>query len=725
MNLYSEQQISKTLKDNYMPYAMSVIISRAIPEIDGLKPSHRKLLYTMYLMKLLTGERTKSSNIVGQTMRLNPHGDQTIYATLVRLTKSNGALLHPFVDSKGNFGKQYSRDMAYAAARYTEAKLDPFSAELFADIDKDTVDFVDNYDGTTKEPTLLPVTFPNIIVNPNLGIAVGMASNICSFNLAEVCSTTIALIKDPNHSIIKTLKAPDFSTGGQLIYKKEELEKIYDTGKGSFKVRAKYRYDKKNHCIEITEIPYTTTAEAIIDKIADLVKQNKCKEISDVRDETDLTGLKITIDVKRNADPEALMARLFKLTPLEDSFGCNFNILIGSTPKVCGIREILEEWTAFRVGCIKRRLYYDIQKVKEKLHLLYGLREILLDIDKAIMIIRHTEAEREVIPNLIKGFAIDQIQAEYIAEIKLRNLNREYILKRTKETGELEQQLKEYEETLGSRDKINALICAQLAEISKKYGQPRKTELLLEEQVTEIAQEETVNDYAVKVFLTRDSYFKKISLVSLRSSGEQKLKEDDKIIRVIETSNRAEILFFSDRRNVYKAKIYDLPDGKAANLGDFLPNLLQMEEGERIVDMVVTEDYSGWILFAYASGKMARIALKAYETKTNRKRLANAYSGASPLVNIFFFTEETELAAISSSGKILVFDTQSVSTKSTRDSQGITVLLSKKGSVLTDLRRADSLKLKDVQYYKTKNIPALGCFLRKGDSLEEQISFLS
>ncbi|MDY4976044.1 MAG: DNA gyrase subunit A [Clostridia bacterium] len=724
MNLFSEQQISKTLKDNYMPYAMSVIISRAIPEIDGLKPSHRKLLYTMYQMKLLTGDRTKSSNIVGQTMRLNPHGDQTIYATMVRLTKSNGALLHPFVDSKGNFGKQYSRDMAYAAPRYTEAKLDKFAAELFADIDKDTVDFVDNYDGTAKEPTLLPVTFPNIIVNPNLGIAVGMSSNICSFNLTEVCKTTIALIKNPKHNLMKTLKAPDFSTGGQLIYKPDELEKIYETGNGNLKIRAKYHYDKKNHCIEITEIPYTTTAEAIIDKIAELVKQNKCKEISDVRDETDLKGLKITIDIKRSADPDGLMARLFKQTPLEDNFNCNFNILIGSTPKVCGIREILEEWTAFRVGCIKRRLYFDIQKIKEKLHLLYGLREILLDIDKAIAIIRHTEAEREVVPNLMRGFAIDQIQAEYIAEIKLRNLNREYILKRTKETDELEQQLKDLEETLGSQDKINAIICDQLTEISKKYGQPRRTELISEDQITEFAQEETIDDYAVKVFLTRESYFKKISLVSLRSSGEQKLKEDDKISRVIETTNRAEILFFSDRQNVYKAKLYDLPDGKAANLGDYLPNLLQMEEGERIVDMVVTEDYSGFILFAFASGKMARVPLKAYETKTNRKRLTNAYSAASPLVKMIFFTEEMELAAISNTGKILVFDTKSVSQKSTRDSQGVSVLLSKKGSLLTDLRPADSLKLKDVQYYKTKNIPALGCFLRKGDSLEEQISFL-
>lgn len=724
MNYYSEQQISKTLKDNFMPYAMSVIISRAIPEIDGLKPSHRKLLYTMYQMKLLTGERTKSSNIVGQTMRLNPHGDQAIYATMVRLTKSNGALLHPFVDSKGNFGKQYSRDMAYAAPRYTEAKLDSFSAELFADIDKDTVDFVDNYDGTTKEPTLLPVTFPNIIVNPNLGIAVGMASNICSFNLAEVCKTTVSLIKNPKHNIMKTLKAPDFSTGGQLIYRADEMEKIYRTGKGSFRVRAKYQYDKKNHCIEITEIPYTTTAEAIMDKIAELVKQNKCKEISDVRDETDLKGLKITIDVKRSTDPDALMSKLFKLTTLEDSFGCNFNILIGNTPKVCGIAEILEEWTAFRVDCIKRRLYYDIQKMKEKLHLLYGLREILLDIDKAISIIRNTEAERDVVPNLMKGFSIDQVQAEYIAEIKLRNLNREYILKRTKETDEMERQLAEYEETLGSQEKINQIICDQLNGIAKKYGQPRKTEIIGAEEITQFTQEETIDDYAVKVFLTKESYFKKISLVSLRSSGDQKLKEDDKITRVIETSNKAEILFFSDRQNVYKAKLHDLPDGKAANLGEFLPNLLQMEEGERVVDMVVTEDYSGFVLFAFASGKMARVPLKAYETKTNRKRLTNAYSGASPLVKMVFFREETELAAISDTGKILVFSTENVSQKSTRDSQGVSVLLSKKGSQLTDLRPADSLNLKDISYYRTKNIPAVGCFLRKGDHIEEQMSFL-
>ncbi len=724
MNLYTEQEISKTLTENYMPYAMSVIISRAIPEIDGFKPSHRKLLYTMYLMKLLQGDRTKSSNIVGQTMQLNPHGDQTIYATLVRLTRDNGALLHPFIDSKGNFGKQYSRDMAFAAPRYTEAKLEKFSTELFADIDKDTVDFVDNFDGTKKEPTLLPVTFPNIIVNPNLGIAVGMASNICSFNLAEVCKTTIALIKNPKHKISKTLKAPDFSTGGLLIYKQEEMEKIYKTGRGSFKVRSKYNYDKKNHCIEITEIPYTTTLEAIIDKVAELVKQNKCKEISDIRDETDLKGLKITIDVKRGTDPDALMTKLYKLTPLEDSFPCNFNILIGNTPKVCGIGEILEEWTAFRVDCIKRGLYYDIQKMKEKLHLLYGLRELLLDIDKAIAIIRNTEAERDVVPNLMKGFAIDQIQAEYIAEIKLRNLNREYILKRTNETEELEKQIADMEETLGSQEKINELIINQLTDIAKKYGQPRKTELITEEEVEVFEPEAVIEDYALKVFLTKESYFKKISLTALRTSGEQKLKEDDKITRTIETFNRAEILFFTDRQNVYKSKISDLPDGKASVLGEFLPNLLQMEEGERVIDMVVTEDYSGFVLFAFQSGKMARVPLKSYETKTNRKRLTNAYSGASPLVKMIDFKEEMDLAAMSDTGKILVFNTASVSQKSTRDSQGVSVLLSKKGSILTDLCPADSLKLKDIQYYKTKNIPAVGCFLRKGDSVEEQISFL-
>ncbi len=705
-----------------MPYAMSVIISRAIPEIDGLKPSHRKLLYTMYTMKLLTGERTKSSNIVGQTMKLNPHGDMAIYETLVRLTRANGSLLHPFVDSKGNFGKRYSRDMAFAAPRYTEAKLEPFCAELFADIDKDTVDFIDNYDGSMKEPVLLPVTFPNIIVNPNLGIAVGMASNICSFNLAEVCKTAIACIKNPDCDLFKTLKAPDFPTGGQIIFNKTEMERIYKTGKGSFRVRSKYRYDKKNQCIEIFEIPYTTTAEAIIDKIAELVKQNKVREISDVRDETDLNGLKITIDVKRSVDPDVLMSRLFKMTPLEDSFGCNFNILIGNTPRVCGIKEILEEWTAFRVGCIQRQLYYDISKISEKLHLLYGLKKILLDIDKAIAIIRNTESEKEVIPNLMKGFGIDEVQAEYVAEIRLRNLNREYILKRTNETEELEKQREEYQKILDSRELVHQRICDQLSAIAKKYGQPRRTEIISGEQVEEYQEEKFVEDYGVKLFLTEHGYFKKISLVSLRSSGEQKLKEDDTIVSVVETSNKAELLLFSDRQNVYKAKVYEMPDSKASNLGDYLPNLLQMEAGERIVNITATEDYSGFALFAFASGKMAKVPLSSYETKTNRKRLANAYSAASPLVEVLFFQEDMDLAAFGSTGKVLVFNTASVPQKATRDSQGVNVLLSKKGSTLTALRRLDELEFADPNYYKTKNIPAVGCFLRKGDEVDKQIS---
>lgn len=721
---YSEQEISNTLEKNYMPYAMSVIISRAIPEIDGLKPSHRKLLYTMYLMKLLTGDRTKSTNIIGQTMRLNPHGDQAIYATMVRLTRANGALLHPFVDSKGNFGKQYSRDMACAAPRYTEAKLDPFCQELFADIDKDTVDFVDNYDGTMKEPCLLPVTFPNILVNPNLGIAVGMASNICSFNLQEVCDTTIALIQDPEADLLQTLKAPDFPGGGQLLYNEEEMRRIYETGKGSFRIRAKYRFDKKNHCIEIYEIPYTTTAEAIIDKIAELAKGGKLKEISDVRDETDLHGLKITLDIKRSVDPDVLMTRLFKTTPLEDSFGCNFNLLIASTPKVCGIREILEEWIAFRVDCIKRQLYFEIGKIEEKLHLLYGLRSILLDIDKAISIIRHTEAEKEVIPNLMKGFSIDQVQAEYIAEIRLRNLNREYIVKRTEEIRELEEQKEENQKILGSKKLIHQRICQQLRTIGKKYGQPRKTEVVEDTTVTTFAEEQFVEEYAVKLFLTEQGYFKKISLVSLRSSGEQKVKEDDRMMQTVECNNRAELLFFTNQQNVYKTKVYEMPDAKASSLGEYLTNLLQLEPEERVVYMVSTEDYHGFLLFAFENGKMAKVPLESYQTKTNRKRLTNAYSGKSPLVSVCFLEEDTELAAFGSNGKVLVFHTSAVTPKATRDSQGISVLLSKKGSTLTEVRVTTELPFADVGYYRTKNIPAVGCFLRKGDELDKQISFL-
>lgn len=678
----------------------------------------------MYKMKLLGGEKTKSSNIVGQTMKLNPHGDQAIYATMVRLTKGNNALLHPLVDSKGNFGKVYSRDMACAAPRYTEARLDKICAEFFSDIDKDTVDFIDNFDGTMKEPVLLPVTFPNIIVNPNLGIAVGMASNICSFNLREVCDTTVNYIKNPDCDIMKTLLAPDFPTGGQLIYNEAEMKKIYDTGRGSFKVRAKYNYDKKNHCIDIVEIPYTTTAEAIIDKIAELVKGGKIKEINDVRDETDLSGLKITIDIKKSTDVEKLISKLYKLTPMEDSFGCNFNVLMGHNPVVTSIKGILEEWTEFRRECIRRGLTFDIERIKEKLHLLYGLAKILLDIDKAIKIIRETDSEKDVVPNLMAGFEIDQIQAEYVAEIKLRNLNREYILKRTDETDDLEKKLEEYEDILSSKTKINNIICKQLKEVAKKYGEDRKTEILTDDDVEEYSEEKYIEDYGVKLFLSEQGYFKKISLAALRTSGEQKVKEDDKIKTVIETTNKADLLFFSDRQNVYKTHVYDMPDGKASLLGDYLPNLLEMEDGEKIISMIVTSDYSGHVLFAFENGKMAKIPLSAYETKTNRKRLQNAYSGASKLVAMRFFTEDMELAAFSSNGKVLVFDTSMVSEKATRSSQGVSVLLSKKGSRLIDLRDVSELAFSDPKYYRTKNIPAMGCFIRKGDAVDEQISFI-
>ncbi len=721
---FTEQNISETLETNYMPYAMSVIISRAIPEIDGLKPSHRKLLYTMYKMKLLTGDKTKSSNIVGQTMQLNPHGDQAIYATMVRLTRGNEALIHPLIDSKGSFGKVYSRDMAPAAARYTEAKLDPICKELFADIDKDTVDFADNFDGSTKEPLLLPVTFPNILVNPNLGIAVGMASNICSFNLEEICQTTINFIKNPDCDIMKTLPAPDFPTGGQIIYNEAEMAKIYETGRGSFKIRAKYSEDKKNHCIDIYEIPYTTTAEAIIDKIAELIKSGKIKEINDVRDETDLKGLKITIDVKRATDVDKLMTKLFKMTPLEDSFGCNFNVLMGQTPVVAGIKGILEEWTEFRRECIRRGLTFDIDKMKEKLHLLYGLEKILLDIDKAIRIVRETESEKDVIPNLMSGFDIDKVQAEYVAEIRLRNLNREYILKRTAETEELENKIQENESILSSRDKMNSLICKQLKEVAKNYGKPRKSEIITNEDIEVYSEEKYIEDYPVKLFLTEQSYFKKISLAALRTSGEHKLKEDDKIKTVIETSNKADLLLFSDRQNVYKAHVYDMPDGKASLLGDYLPNLLQMEQGEKIIGIIATEKYEGRVLFAFENGKMAKIPLSSYETKTNRKKLQNAYSATSPLISMRFFTEDIELAAFSSNGKVLVFDTSMVSEKATRSSQGVSVLLSKKGSRLIDLRDVSDLSFKDPKYYRTKNIPAMGCFIRKGDAIEEQMTFI-
>lgn len=721
MKNHIEQKIIETLEKNYMPYAMSVIVSRAIPEIDGFKPSHRKLLYTMYKMGLLTGGRTKSANIVGQTMKLNPHGDGPIYETMVRLTKSNGALLHPYIDSKGNFGKQYSKDMKYAAPRYTEAKLDKICEELFRDLDKNTVEFVDNYDGTMKEPTLLPTTFPNILVNPNQGIAVGMASNICSFNLKEVCEATIEYIQDEEVDIGKYLKAPDFSTGGQLIYNEKEMAEIYKTGKGSFKLRASYKYDRENSCIEIYEIPYTTTTEAIIDAIIDLVKGGKIKDITDVRDETDLEGLKITIDIRKNADPDALMNKLYKLTPLQDSFSCNFNILINGRPKVMGVKAILREWTDFRINCIKRQLLFDIDKKSEKLHLLYGLRKILLDIDKAIRIIRETELESEVVPNLMKGFGIDQVQAEYIAEIKLRNLNREYILNRVDEVGSLEKEINELKETYSDEGKIKKIIIKQLKEVAKKYEQPRRTQIVYDDEIEEITPDLLIEDYNLKLFLTEQNYLKKIALTSLRANPEHKLKDDDRIIQEVETHNKADLLLFSSKQTVYKLKIYEINDCKASSLGEYLPNLLEMDEDEKILYMVATDDYKGYLLFSFENGKVAKIDLASYATKTNRKKLANAYSDLSPLVNIMHIIEDMDLVAFSSINKALVFNTSAINSKTTRNSQGVQVLKSKKGSIMTAVKPLSQVNFKDPDYYRTQNIPAVGCYIKSEDEEDKQL----
>ncbi len=717
-----EQGITSALENNYMPYAMSVIISRAIPEIDGFKPSHRKLLYTMYKMNLLSGARTKSSNVVGQTMKLNPHGDAAIYETMVRLTRGNGALLHPFVDSKGNFGRQYSRDMAYAAARYTEVKLDGICADIFGDIDKNTVDFVDNFDGTMKEPVLLPTAFPNLLVNPNQGIAVGMASNICSFNLREVCATTIAYLRDDEVDLHRTLIAPDFSTGAELIYNKKEMNSIYETGRGSFKLRATYRYDKASNCIEVTAIPYTTTVEAIMDKIVELVKQGKIKEISDMRDETDLGGLKLTLDLKRGTDPDKLMARLYKMTPLQDSFSCNFNILVDGTPRVMGVREILKEWTAFRMGCIKRRLQFDLDKKSHRLHLLEGLKKILLDIDKAIAIIRNTEEEALVVPNLITGFGIDEVQAEYIAEIKLRHLNKEYILKRLEDIQDLKQEIRDLQYTLSSNLEVKKLIIGELERIADKYGADRRTSIVAEDDITEFTEEHFIEDYNVRLFLTQQGYFKKISLVSLRAGGEQKLKEDDAFLCECECSNKAEVLFFSDRASVYKMKVHEMADCKASAMGEYLPNVLGMEPGENILYMTATEDFSGFMLFAFENGKLAKVPLASYETKTNRKKLANAYSTASKLSDIRFLAADCELAAFSSINKVLIFDTAKVAPKTTRTTQGVQVLNSKKGSVLASIKAIDELVFQDLSYYRKRTIPATGTFLRENDTASEQLT---
>ncbi len=714
------QNITETLETNYMPYAMSVIVSRAIPEIDGFKPAHRKLLYTMYKMGLIGGGRTKSANVVGQTMKLNPHGDAAIYETMVRLTEGHQALLHPLVDSKGNFGRQYSRDMAYAASRYTEVKLSKICGEVFRDIDKETVDLVDNYDGTLKEPTLLPVSFPNILVNPNQGIAVGMASNICSFNLSEICEAAIKMMKEPDGDIMDVLKAPDFSTGGEILYEEAVMREIYETGRGSFKIRAKYEYDKKQHCIDIKEIPYTTTVEAIIEKIIELIKGGKLKEISDIRDETDLKGLKITIDIKRGTDPEKLMTKLFKMTPLQDSFGCNFNILVEGSPMVLGVRDIISEWLRFRKSCIKRGIRFDIDKKSAKLHLLRGLEQILLDIDKAIKIVRETEEDAMVVPNLMDGFGIDRIQAEYVAEIKLRNLNKEYILKHTAEIQALEEELAELKDTLEKNKKIEKIIEKQLKEIIKKYGAERKSTIVYDHIEAVEETEEEIENYPVMMFVTRDGYVKKISHQALRTSGEQKVKENDKIVQCVDTDNLAEVLVFSSSGEVYKTRAYEIPDTKASLLGEYMPNLLSMGEGERVVGIVITKEYKGNILFCFENGKMAKVDIKGYETKQNRKKLINAYSTSSPLVKLVYLPEDIEMVAISSIGKALVFKTEQIPVKTTKNTQGVNVMLPTKSSTLSDVRPAVESGLKDLKHYRTKNIPAKGAVIRLEDT-EEQL----
>ena len=720
----TEQAVSETLEVNYMPYAMSVIVSRAIPEIDGFKPSHRKLLYTMYKMGLLTGGRTKSANIVGQTMRLNPHGDAAIYETMVRLARGNETLLHPFVDSKGNFGKVYSRDMAYAASRYTEAKLDPICAELFRDIDSDTVDMVDNYDATMKEPSLLPTSFPNVLVSANQGIAVGMASNICSFNLKEVCDTTIALMKNPDHDILETLPGPDFSTGAELLYDEATTREIYSTGRGSFRLRAKWRYVKEGNLIEITEIPYSTATEVIMDKVAELIKAGKIREIADMRDETDLGGLKLTIDLKRGVDPDKLMQKLFRMTPLQDSFACNFNILIAGMPRVMGIVEILSEWTAWRMDCVKRRLYFQVQKKRERLHLLKGLKRILMDIDKAIAIIRETELDSEVVPNLMIGFGIDEIQANFVAEIKLRNINKEYILKQTKATSQLEQEIAEMEETLSSPRKLKNVIIKELQQVSEKYGQPRKTEILynVEEAEPEKEEDETP-DYPVTVFVSNGGYLKKITAQSLRMSGEQKFKEGDSLAYSAETTNRAEILVFTDKFQCYKSKLSDFEDSKASLLGDYLPQKLGMDAGENVLQVIFPGDGKGFVLFFFENGKVAKVSLSAYETKTNRKKLTGAFSDKSPVVKILSLGADAQIAMYSSDGRAMIFSTADLLPKTTRNTIGVAVMSLKKKAVLQNALPLEQSGIENQARYRMKTIPAAGALLREEDSREKQATF--
>lgn len=719
-----EQPIVSTIRENYMPYAISVILSRAIPEIDGFKPSHRKLLYMMYKMGLLNGGRTKSANIVGATMKLNPHGDSAIYDTMVRLSRGYEALLHPYVDSKGNFGKFYSRDMAWAASRYTEAKLDAICNELFRDIDKDTVDFVDNYDNTMKEPSLLPVAFPSVLVNANTGIAVGMASNICSFNLREICETTAALIRDPDHDIKSTLPAPDFTGGCQIIYDENVINQVYETGRGSIKLRAKYVYDKSANCIDILSIPATTTCEVIIEKVIDLVKQGKVKEISDIRDETGIDGLKITIDLKRGIDADKLMTKLYRFTTLEDSYACNFNVLIAGVPRVLGVKALLEEWIAFRIECVRRRTYFDRNKKADKLHLLRGLEKILLDIDKAVKIVRETDEESEVVPNLMIGFGIDEIQAEYVAEIKLRHLNREYILKRTKDLEDLEKEIAELDEILKSKARIKTIIVKELKSIAEKYGQPRKS-IIIYDDVAKY-EEETVEipDYPVNLFFTKEGYFKKITPQSLRMSGEQKLKDGDEIIQELEFTNNCDLLFFTDKCQVYKAKADDFAQTKASVLGDYVAAKLGFDEGENAVKMVVTKDYKGMLLFAFENGKAAKVPLESYATKTNRKKLTGAYSDKSPLVGLLYMTEDEEVLFKASSGNMLLVHTGALALKTTRSTQGVAVLKPKKGHRLFSIERYKDGTFTNPKRYRTGSLPARGALPVNDDSKDEQLSLL-
>lgn len=717
-----EQHITDTLEVNYMPYAMSVIMSRAIPEIDGFKPSHRKLLYTMYKMGLLQGGTIKSANIVGRTMQLNPHGDAAIYETMIRLARGNESLLHPYVESKGNFGKSYSKNMQYAASRYTEAKLAPISAELFRDIDKDTVDFVPNYDNTMTEPTLLPVTFPSVLVNANMGIAVGMASNICSFNLKEICDTTVALIKDPDADITETLKAPDFIGGGQILYDEDKMNEIFRTGRGSFKIRAKYSYDKKNNCIDIYEIPATTTTEAIIDKIVELAKGGKAKEISDIRDETDKKGLKITIDLKRGTDADKLMKKLYKMTPLEDSFGCNFNVLIAGTPRVLGVRELLLEWIAFRTECVNRRVFFDLSKAKDRLHLLEGLQKILLDIDKAIKIIRSTDEESEVVPNLMIGFGIDKIQADYVAEIKLRHLNREYILKKTEDIEKLRAEIEDMEDILASRSRVKKIIVNELSDVVKNYDKPRRSEIIYTSDIDDESEpDEEIPNYPVTLFFTKEGYFKKITPQSLRMSGEQKLKENDEIIETVEAANNTELLFFTDKCRVYKAKAADFDDSKASVLGDYVASKLEMEPDENAVYMAVTTDYKGFMLFFFENGKLAKIDLSAYETKTNRKKLIKAYCEKFPIVNMFCVTEDKEYVMKSTSGRILLLNTGAIAVKTTKDSMGVSVMTLKKGHRVSSVKEYTDGEFVKPARYRTRTLPAAGATL-SADDVGEQLT---